>query len=578
MTLFAYRKHLPMLRYLPLLFLFVACSDDPLQLHEATIDTVAVADGLKDMTMADNGPVTGKVELLPAHEDLNLNLSFRADAGAKADLLVQGKYAISLPDLAVNGAQPRITPVVSPGVWQDVEIYFIAPQEDAPALLPAVYLNGSLVYYQQPLMGNEAPAGPLTLDVTAGSIELSGLRYSDQAGEVSSVSADGKVVLSMPLVRYEYFDLPEGTTMVTDWASLTPDKTGYLHRFDLEPIHGSDNSYAVRFYGKLQIPQAGEYKFRTFSPATNMVYLDGQKVVDRRNGKDDLNKEGFIKLSEGMHDLRVDFIQNGGWHRFDLGYQAPNGEEGYVNTMEERKTIATPAAAAPRVLETDDYPYLLRSFLYFPTPKVYEAATKRTHVISVGEADGPHYSLDLQTDALLQAWRGGFADTHDMWDGRGEPQVMRPLGQILPFDGTPQWGWLEADDDPWPDTLAKKLAFQHSEHQLDEAGRPTFIYTMTNTNTAMGHSMTDKLIPDNGGLIRELTHSVGGNGTIFTQLAAARKITEIAPGEYELRGPGMTLKIQSYDGDRLVLQHSGNGDRLVAEIPAKGHITYRMDW
>lgn len=567
-----------MLRYLPLLFLFAACSNDPLQLHEATLDGSVSSDGLIELPLNAEGPLTGTQELMPAHEDLNLKLSFRADAGAKAELLVQGKYAISLPSLAVDGAEPRITPAVSPGVWQDLEILFIPAGEDSPALFPAIYLNGSLVYYQQPLPTSTAAAGPLKLDVQSGNVEIADLRYTNQAGQGSVVNSAGEVELSMPLVRYEYFALPEGTNMVTNWAELTPDKTGYLHRFDLEPIHGSSNNYAVRFYGKLQIPQAGDYTFRTFSPASNMVFIDGQKVVDRQNGRDDLNKEGYIKLSEGMHDLRVDFIQNGGWHRFDLGYKGPNGEEGYVNTMEERKTIATPAAAAPRVLATDDYPYLLRSFLYFPTPKVYDIATKRTHVISVGEADGPHYSLDLQTDALLQAWRGGFADTHDMWDGRGEPQVMRPLGQILPFDGTPQWSWISSDSDPWPDTLAKNLAFQHSEHQLDEAGRPTFIYTMTNTNTSMGHSMTDKLIPDNGGLIRELTHSVGGNGTIFTQLAAARQITETAPGEYELRGPGLTLKIQSYDGDRLVLQHRGNGDRLVAEIPAKGHITYRMDW
>jgi hypothetical protein len=72
--------------------------------------------------------------------------------------------------------------------------------------------------------------------------------------------------------------------------------------------------------------------------------------------------------------------------------------------MEEGKTIGGLGASTPQKLETDDYPYLLRSFLYFPAPKVYEIATKRTHVISVGEGEGPHYSLDLQNGALLQMW------------------------------------------------------------------------------------------------------------------------------------------------------------------------------
>jgi hypothetical protein len=93
-----------------------------------------------------------------------------------------------------------------------------------------------------------------------------------------------------------------------------------------------------------------------------------------------------------------------------------------------------------------------------------------------------------------------------------------------------------------------------------------------------GHSLTDKLTPVNGGLVRELVHGAGDATTIYTQIAAARQITETAPGEYELRGPGVKIKIESYDGDRLVLQRSEGINRLIAELPTKGHITYRIDW
>jgi hypothetical protein len=330
--------------------------------------------------------------------------------------------------------------------------------------------------------------------------------------------------------------------------------------------------YGIRFFGDLDIPKAGEYSFTSSSPAATRVYVDGQKIIDQSGKHPFQHTEGFIELSEGAHEIRVDYFQNGGWNKFDLKYKAPDGGTGFLNTMEGDKAIATAGASDPQVLETDDYPYLLRSFLYFPMPKVYEIATKRTHVISVGEGEGPHYSLDLQNGALLQAWRGGFADTYEMWVGRGEPQVMRPLGPIIPFDGTPQWAELSGDDDAWPTEMPENDDFSHVRHTLDEAGRPTFEYALG------AHSLSDKLTPTGTGLVRELTHTVGGNGTIFAKVASARQIVETAPGAYELRGPGLKLTIQSYDGNRLILQHANGNDRLIAELPAKGHLTYLMEW
>lgn len=560
-------------RFLPLLLLFVACSSDPLTLHEATVSQEAAPDGLTEVAYEADGPITGSKELLPAHEDLNLKLSFRADAGAKADLLVQGKYTIELPTLAVAGAEPRIEPATSPGVWQDLEIVFISAKDDKPAIFPAVYLNGTLVYYQVPLQAASGqPAGPLTLNVKSGSVELADLRQSPQGGKGSLINQEGKVELNMPLLEYELYELPAGTEDVTNWGQLTPKKTGYINRFDLNAIRETGTMYGIRFFGSLHIPKAGEYSFTSSSPAATRVYVDGQKVIDQSGKHGYLHTEGFIELSEGQHEVRVDYFQNGGWSKFDLAYKTPDGNTGYLNTMEEKKTIATAGASDPQVLETDEYPYLLRSFLYFPAPKVYDIATKRTHVISVGEAQGPHYSLDLQNGALLQAWCGGFADTYEMWVGRGEPQVMRPLGPVVPFDGTPQWAQLDGDDDPWPLAYTAEAGFRHHEHHLDEAGRPTFIYGMGQ------HSFSDKFTPTETGLLRELTHTVGGNGTIFTKVASAREIVETSPGEYQLRGPGMKLSIQSYDGNRLILQHSDGNDRLIARLPAKGHLTYLLEW
>jgi|GEM_PF-2368079 len=565
-----------MYRFLPLLLLLFACASDPLELHVAEVKWTETDDGLNTVDLPDSGRITETTELLALHEDLNLKFSFRTVTGTQAKLLLQGKYVIELPSLAVTGSKPRITTAVSPGVWQDLEVVFIASDGESPAIMPAVYLNGALIYYQQAFAANDAPAGPLTLVVDSGEVEITALRYSFQGGKTSTIDQEG-VSLNIPLLRYEYFELADDPVGLNDWAQTPAVKTGYINRFDLGAIRERGNSYAIRFTGKLQIPKKGEYTISTFTPAFVRVFIDERKIINDFDENTGARKvDGSIELSEGLHDFRLEYVQPGGWGVLKLSYKAPDEmAEKLLNSMGGSKVIATPGAANPQKLETDNYPYLLRSFLFFPAPRVYEAAAKRTHVISVGENNGPHYSIDLQNGALLQMWRGEFADTHDMWAGRGEPQVMRPLGAAIGFDGSPQWATISDDADRWPDSIpvANSADFRHIRHTLDVDGRPTFEYDLRG-----GHSVADKLSPDKGGLVRKLVHGAGGNSTLFTQLAVAAEITEVAPGEYALRGPGLKLKIKSYDGDRLVLQRAGGKDRLLAELPTNGQVTYRLDW
>src|SRR5690606_34616848 len=107
------------------------------------------------------------------------------------------------------------------------------------------------------------------------------------------------------------------------------------------------------------------------------------------------------------------------------------------------------AAATPRGsptgairVEPADEPYLLRGF-------VEHAGEKRTHVISVGEPSGIHYSYDAETGAVLQGWRGPFLETTQMWEGRGEPQLGVPLGSILPLSAAPAIARLASGSTAW---------------------------------------------------------------------------------------------------------------------------------
>ncbi len=555
-----------------------SCSTDPLAVRTVETNEAVVTDGLDPLSVHSEttgwteteevwtatGPAT--LELLPSHQSLTLSLSFQLEAGAQARLLLNNTYALELPSLTLDDTTELNRPVaITPGIWQDLEVTYQSARNNSPPLLLAAYLNGNLLYYQQPLTGEGTGDGPLVLQLDSGSMSVTNLRTADRAGRSSSLADDGSVDLSLPLIHYAYYEIEGDPEDVTNYGTLTPVKEGYISRFDLGGIHEKSSGYAVRFDSELHIPKAKEYTFRLWTPSSTRLYIDDQLVVDLGGRTDGLEGEGTIRLSEGDHQLRLDYYQFGTWNRLDVKYLGEDGTVKSLNDMPEGQAIATPTTPKVMEIETDDRPYLLRSFMNFPPAKVYDYTDKRTHVVSVGEARGPHYSYDLHNGSLLQAWRGKFLDVGDMWINRGEPQVARALGNVIAFDGRPQWS---EESDQWPDSLA---ALHHLRHELDDAGRPTFFYALD------GEEVSDRIVPENDGLSRTLTNLTGGE-TLLTQVIAARSIRETAPGTFELQGPGATVQITDLAAGGLRLLQSAGSARLVAEIPPGEHVTYHIDF
>jgi hypothetical protein len=553
--------------YVLLLITSFACTPDPLDL--TTVDVRGVEATKTEFAPIDlpAAPLPQRVELLSSHEDVTLRFSFRASVDAKASIRLNNAYSIGLPMLDVAGLTPMREVRLSPDVWQDVELTYQAASPGTPALLSALYLNGNLLYYQEAL-GTGVANGPLFLSIEAGTVDLADVSSLPRAGQSSYLSEEGAEVLNIPQLRYAYYDLEENVDDVRNFGVMTPKKEGYHPIIDLNYLREKPRDYALRLSGDLDIPRRGEYRFWLFSPASARMYIDDVLVVDNGGKHGGRAVADSLVLSEGSHKFRLDYVQNTGWNRVEIGYRGPSGAEGRLNSLGGNGKVATPGAPTPNELMTDDYPYLLRSFVYFPAPKMYATGKKRTHAMNVGEGDGPHYTVDLKSGALLQAWRGRFVDVHDMWDNRGEPQVARPLGPAIYFDGTPQWAILDDERSPWPDSLVN---FRHQRHELDDLGRPSFFYQLEE------HEVKDRITPTNGGLDRHLEHTAGG-GDLFAQIAFARNIEETSPGNFSLRGPGATLSILENQGGELILQRSPAGDRLISRLGIGGSLQYNLQW
>ncbi|MDB2673654.1 PA14 domain-containing protein, partial [Akkermansiaceae bacterium] len=76
-----------------------------------------------------------------------------------------------------------------------------------------------------------------------------------------------------------------------------------------------DDYYGIVFEGKIEAPKAGEYTFEMASDDGARILIDGQKVVEHDGLHGQELRKGKVRLKEGPHTIRVEY----------LAYGAPNG-------------------------------------------------------------------------------------------------------------------------------------------------------------------------------------------------------------------------------------------------------------
>jgi putative heme-binding domain-containing protein len=85
-------------------------------------------------------------------------------------------------------------------------------------------------------------------------------------------------------------------------------------------------NFCVRWQGVIRIPSEGKYTFTTASDDGSELFIDGQRVVDNSGSHAVRERQGQVKLTAGDHDLRLDFVQQGGEAACILSW-ATDGQE-----------------------------------------------------------------------------------------------------------------------------------------------------------------------------------------------------------------------------------------------------------
>lgn len=85
----------------------------------------------------------------------------------------------------------------------------------------------------------------------------------------------------------------------------------------------SDSNFGLLYTSRIKIEKSGEYRFYLQSDDGSKLYINGNMVVNNDGGHGIKEKTGSIFLESGMHDLRVEFFNNGGGYWLDAFYEGP---------------------------------------------------------------------------------------------------------------------------------------------------------------------------------------------------------------------------------------------------------------
>lgn len=253
-------------------------------------------------------------------------------------------------------------------------------------------------------------------------------------------------------------------------------------------------------------------------------------------------------------------FQSDGEHRLAL----KNISYRELPELEESNTKRKSRSLGPIIVNPDNSPYLLRSYLLFE-------GNKRTHAISIGNPDQTNYSYDLKQGSVLQLWRGLFVDATEMWEGRGEPQLAKPLGAIINLTSAPSIAKLSDKDALWPDSIPFN-DFHNKGYSLNRDNSVSFNYEYEDVE------VVDKIISaDNGRMLNREISINGSPDNLYFRIANGKDIRHIGKGLYFINNQSYYIKVK--ESLKPVIRTTPNEQELIIPFSRNlSRVEYSIIW
>jgi len=525
------------------------------------------------------------------HGDMELKVEVMMPQGSNSGIYFQGRYEIQLFDSWLKedpkhfdiggiyqrwdeslpegekgfaGHAPHINASKAPGLWQTLHILFRAPRFDAggnkiqPAKFEWVYLNDILIHEDVILNGptraaayeDEVATGPLMIQGDHGPVAIRNIRYKKYSDSQ----------LELADMNYKIYDYQGDTLPMLDSLELITE--GQTDSFNVAELSPQREHFAAHISGKLIVPTTGDYLFQTLLDDGGNLYIDDQLVVYNGGELEFETLGGITHLTEGTHDISLVFFQSTWRAHATIHYEGPEMEKqllaSYIHPSTIRKTD-------PLYVSPGESPEMIRGFVNYKDEK-------RTHVLTVGDPSGLHYSYDLTEATPIACWRGPFVDVSEMWINRGLAQLLKPLNTTVTLtSGIPITQLSEAEAN-WPEGVPE--TFVAKGYRINATQQPVFEYAYRDIK------FIDLIEPLADRLQRtfELSAPSTLEGT-YIRLAKGQSIDQLEENLYRVDG-AYYLDLQSGTSGAEI-KSAGANQALIIPVLQENNtqvITYHILW
>lgn len=439
----------------------------------------------------------------------------------------------------------------APGLWQTLELAVSRNSDGRHTRVEQVRLNGVLLHENQVLPG-AAPPGQVSIQVPRGTAAVRRLSYQ---------LLSGQPVVRPGAVRYKLFEGETGSAKELTGKKLLTE--GTAPAISHEVAYGQTKRYAILFDGDFDVLKADNLTFSLNYGGMAGLSIDGKEVIPAAYATLGQPVSAQVALTPGKHTMQVFYGRS--WPRPGLGVFV-SGTGTRPQALHTTASLPEPDPVGAITVGASDKPVMIRSFVQLPDER-----RKRTHVLSVGSPSGMHYSIDLNQGALLQVWKGDFADVTEMWHERGEPQLLQPLGSVVILPPKNALGLLANPTQYWPDSLNEN-EFRYLGLKIDSQGHPIGQYSYRD----MG--ITDRIVPTGSALVRTITVTGPPSDVLYARLAGGSAIEEVAKGLYAINDRSYYVRI---DSGKPTVRTSGMQKELLMPVGQKGGSTviqYEIIW
>jgi hypothetical protein len=142
-----------------------------------------------------------------------------------------------------------------------------------------------------------------------------------QSSANGSIPTFGVTVVDAYGLRGQVYLIPEGSLWLPNFKKLKPIGALYTSSLNIPPRNCTEGFpgitnrfewFAIDYTGRFWIDRPGKYQFSLLSDDGSKLYIDNKTVIDNDGGHPPIALTATIKLSGGIHSIRVSYFQGPG--------------------------------------------------------------------------------------------------------------------------------------------------------------------------------------------------------------------------------------------------------------------------